>query len=214
MGGSVTDWVVEHLNPEGGLKIVDRTPEDFLIVQFEGKATFPVAVIGARDVVLPDHVRPVLSNARKPEFVVNIPSKTMWSGPAIDMVHATPAAFGTLGDLQKAARDGDVPGYRNKNFDFFESSIGQHKNVRGLVRLYDHVFMARRWHGDDLTIALVDAYNLSAEDVRNARKRYGQFDIAVKMTSYGSITSAADRAAESMGAEALMFGDLMRRLGR
>jgi hypothetical protein len=55
---------------------------------------------------------------------------------------------------------------------------------------------------------------MSAEDVRNAKDRFGHFDAIVKSSSHGSITLQADAAAESMGAEALTFRDLMRRLAK
>jgi len=63
-------------------------------------------------------------------------------------------------------------------------------------------------------VALVDAYDMSAEDVRNTRDLYGKFDAAVKISSYGSITSAASDAAKMMGAETFTFGDLMGRLNK
>jgi hypothetical protein len=63
-------------------------------------------------------------------------------------------------------------------------------------------------------IVLVDAYDMSAEDVRNARDLYGTFDAALKMSSYGSITTAAAQAAESMGAEAFKFGEFLGRLNK
>uniref|UniRef100_UPI000B31C807 hypothetical protein n=1 Tax=Aureimonas sp. AU4 TaxID=1638163 RepID=UPI000B31C807 len=85
---------------------------------------------------------------------------------------------------------------------------------REVSRPYESVFVARRRIGNDLTIALIDAYNLSAEDVRNTRKKIGAFDIALKMSSYGKVTDAARDAAESMGAEAMMFGNLMQRLAK
>jgi hypothetical protein len=63
-------------------------------------------------------------------------------------------------------------------------------------------------------VALVDAYDMSAEDIRSTRDLYGRFDAAVKISSYGSITTAAQEAAASMGAEAFKFGELMRRLNK
>jgi hypothetical protein len=63
-------------------------------------------------------------------------------------------------------------------------------------------------------VVLVDAYDMSAEDIRNARDIYGRFDAAVKMSSYGSVTTAAAEAAESMGAEAFKLGELMGRLNK
>lgn len=214
MSGSVTDWVEAHVDPNAGFKVLGRTAEDFLEIEDRKGQTYRVAVIGAKPVVLPEDVAPALSFATKPHFVVNIPSSASWSGPAISMVHAAPAGFGSLGDLGRAARQSDLSGYRNKEIAFFERAIGQHSNVRGLTQLYDLVFAVERYSGASVTVALIDAYNLSAEDVRNARARYGAFDIACKMSSYGSVTSAASQAAESMGAEAYMFRGLMQRLGR
>lgn len=213
-GGSVTDWVENHIDTNAGFKLLGRTAEDFLVIEDRQGQTHPVAVVGAKPVVMPDDVAPVLAYATKPEFVVNIPSSASWTGPAISMVHAVPAGFGSLGDLGRAARQGDLSGYRNKEFGFFEQAIGQHSNVRQLARLYDAVFVADRRSGRALTIALIDAYNMSAEDVRAARAKYGTFDVALKMSSYGGVTSAAAYAAESMGAEAMMLRDLMRRLAQ
>ena len=213
-GGSVTDWVEKHIDPNSGLKFLGRTAEDFLLIEDRRGRICRVAVVGAKPVVMPADVAPVLAHATKPEFVVNIPSSASWSGAAISMVHAVPAGFGTLGDLGRAARQGDLPGYRNKEFGIFERAISQHSNVRQLTRLYDAVFVADRYSGRSLTIALINAYNMSAEDVRSAWAKYGAFDVALKMSSYGGVTSAANQAAESMGAEAMMFRDLMRRLAQ
>src|ERR1700722_1886919 len=123
MAGSMTDWVATKINPEDGLTVVGRTPEDLLLVQFHSNEPFPVAVIGVKDVILVEHVQPALSHATKPQFIVNVPSKTLWSGDAISLINAAPAAFGTLGEIRKAAHSGDVPSYRNKNWDYFEKSI-------------------------------------------------------------------------------------------
>jgi len=214
VGGSVTDWVEKHIDSNAGFKLLGRTAEDFLLIEDRKGRTCPVAVVGAKPVVMPADVAPVLAHATKPEFVVNIPSSSSWSGPAISMVHAVPAGFGSLGDLGRAARQGDLSDYRNKEFGYFERAIGQHSNVRQLSRLYDAVFVADRYSGRALTVALIDAYNMSAEDVRAARAKYGAFDVALKMSSYGGVTSAATQAAASMGAEAMMFRDLMRRLAQ
>ena len=59
---------------------------------------------------------------------------------------------------------------------------------------------------------LVDAYDVSAEDVRNVRAVYGRFDAAVKVTSYGSITTPAREAAASIGASVFTLKELMGRL--
>lgn len=210
----VSDWVAGKISDEGDLEVISRTAEGFLVVRAENHLPFPVAILNVRDVVRPEHIEPILSGAAKPEFVVNVPSKTIWSGEAIVLVHAASAAFGTLGELRRAACLEEAGMYRNKTREFFHQAIRQHSNVRDVSLIYDAAFEAHRCKGRNLTIALVEAYNMSAEDVRNARDRFGKFDVAVKTTSYGCVTSAADEAAVSLGAEALMFKGLMQRLAR
>jgi hypothetical protein len=214
MAENITDWVANKINPEDGLTVVGRTAENLLIVKFHDDEPFLVAVIGVNGVILPEHVQPLLSHATKPQFIVNVPSKTLWSGDAISLIYAAPAAFGRLGELGKAARSGNVPSYRNKNWDYFEQAIRQHSNVYAVTRVYDEVFEAHRCRGNSLKIALVDGYHVSAEDVRNARDRFGKFDIAVKKSGYGSVTDAAEQAAASMGAEAVTFKGLMESLAK
>lgn len=212
--GNATDWVANKIAQGNDLELIGRPAPERLIVRAPGKDAFQVAVIGVKDVITIDHLAPVFQGADLPYFVLNIPSSTVWRGDAMEAIHDAPAAFGSLGDLGKAARLEYPYLYRDKQWSFFDNGISQHSNVKNVKYLYDRVFEAHRYNGDPLIIAMVDAYNMSAEDVRGALSRYVKFDIAVKMTSYGSITSAASQAAASFGAEALMYGDLLRRLGK
>jgi hypothetical protein len=216
MGGdeSVAKWVADKLRGEQ-FQSVEPIGSGFIEITRKDHAPFTAAAIGVREIVLSNHVAPLFENKRSPEFVVNVPSKVIWSGPAIEIIHGAPAAFGTLGELVKAARDENVSSYRHREYSFFERAFDQHSAVRDVTRLYDKVFQLHRHRGmPDITVALIDAYDLSAEDIRNARDRYGRFDAAVKISSYGSITTAASEAAESMGAEVFKFGELMGRLNR
>lgn len=214
MPGSITDWVASKIDPREGLSVIDRTTEGFLVMSCRGGPEFPVAVLGVKDVIQADHVRPLFRHATKPQFVVNVPSKTLWSGEAISLIHAAPAAFGTLGDVRRAASTGDVASFRNKNWDFFEKGIAQHSKVRAVTRIYDEVFDAQLKNGTTRRIALVEGYHVSAENIRDARDRFGKFDIAVKKTSYGSITDNAEVAAASMGAIAVTFKGLLQSLAK
>jgi hypothetical protein len=213
--GNVTTWVAEKLAKDNErLKVVDRTPEDFLLVEATDDYTFLVAVLGVREVVQVSHVQPLFVGATKPELVVNVPSKTLWSGAAIDFIHSVPAAFGTMGDIARAAETKAAEFFRDKNMGFFINAMEQHDNVSTVSYVYDSVFQVDRWNGASVTVAVIDAYNMSAEDVRNARTRVGHFDVVVKSSSYGSITEQAEAAAGSMGAQALTFAGLMKRLAR
>lgn len=214
MNTSPTDWVSEKLGTDGRLEVVGRTPEDFLIVRSADNYKFPVAVLGVQDVIKLADVKPLFARTTKPLLVVNVPSKTLWSGDAIRHVHAASAAFGTFGDVSRAASTGNAGSFRDKNMGFFINAMGQHSNVSGVSYIYDRVFEVKRKIGSSLTIAVIDTYNMSAEDVRNARGQFGQFNIVVKSSGYGSITRQAEAAAKSMDAEALTFGELMGRLNR
>jgi hypothetical protein len=214
MSNSATNWVADKLVTKEGLEIVERTPEDFLVVKSKGGDSFIVAVLGVQNIIELSDVEPLFASANKPQFVVNIPSKARWGGAAINYVHAASAAFGTLSEVAQASYYHDPGCYREKNVAFYFTAMDQHSHVSCVSYVYETAFRVDRKFGPSLIVAIVDAYNMSAEDVRNAKTYYGHFDIALKSTSYGSITSQAHAAAKSMGAEALMFGELMSRLAK
>lgn len=211
---SATDWVANKLATERHLEVVNRTDEDFLVVKANDEYTFLVAVLGVRDVIKLSDAEALFEGAAAPELVVNVPSTALWSGAAIDFIHAVPAAFGTLGDISRAADTKAANRFRDRNMGFFINAIQQHGNVTSVSYVYNNVFKVSRRRGESITVAVIDAYNMSAEDVRNTRTRVGHFDVVVKSSSYGSITEQARAAAQSMGAQTLTFGELMQQLAR
>lgn len=214
MSNNAIDWVVEKLATRDDIKVVGRTTEGFLIVKSKADYTFSVAVLGKKNLIEQADVTPLFASVTKPQFVMNVPSKTLWSGAAIDYIHASSAAFGTLGDVSRAAATKDAGSFRDEGMGFFINAIKQHSKVSSVSYVYDTVFKADRQIGPSLIVAVIDAYNMSAEDVRNAKSRLGHFDIVVKSSSYGSITSQAEAAAHSIGAKALTFRELMGHLGK
>jgi len=212
--GTVSDWVVNKLATEERVKVVARTPEGFLVVRAKDEYTFLVAVLGVKNVIQLSDAQALFSGTTKPDLVVNVPSATLWSGEAIDFIHNVPAAFGTLGDIARAAGTKAANLFRDKNMGFFINAMEQHQNVASVSYVYDSVFAVRCRNGTSVTVAVIDTYNMSAEDVRNARTRIGNFDVVVKSSSYGSITDQAKTAAESIGAQALTFGVLMQHLAK
>lgn len=212
--GDVTDWVVGKLSDDKTLQVIDRTSGNLLVIEAKVGYSFIVGVLGVQSVIELSDVQPLFAGATRPDLVVNVPSKTLWRGSAINFVHAVPAAFGTFGDIARAAQTKAAGVYRDKDMGFFIAGIGQHKNVSSVSYVYDRVFRANRKDDTSVVVAVIDAYNMSAEDVRNARDQLGNFDVVVKSTSYGSITKQAEAAAQSMGAQALKFGQLMQRLAK
>lgn len=215
MGKSAVDWVVEKLEKRQEVEVSDRTPEDFLIIRSgSGDYSFICAVLSVDGVITLSDVKGLFAEENPPQFIVNVPTKTLWSGEAINYIHMQGAAFGSFGDICRAASIGDVSSFRDKNMGFFINAIGQHTHVSNVTYVYNTVFNAHLLDGSYSTIAVIEAYNMSAEDVRNARSKFGHFDLIVKASSHGSITNSAEAAANSMGAEALTFGGLMSRLGK
>jgi len=209
---SVTDWVANKLLEDASFTIVERTPEDFLVVKWEGNYTFVVAVLGVRGLIELSDVEPLFAGSTKPQFVVNVPSDVSWSRAAINRIHSESAAFGKFGDVSRAASSNNAGSFRDKGMGFFIEAMEQHSNVSSVSYIYDRVFNVDRKVGESLVVAVIDTYNMSAEDVRNARSRFGHFDVVVKSSSYGSITRQALEATRTMGAQALTFGQLMGRL--
>jgi hypothetical protein len=212
--GNVTDWAIKKLSDDSTLHVLDRTPEDLLVIKAKDDYSFVVAVVGVQPVIHLSDVKPLFTGVTRPNLVVNVPSRTLWSGAAIDFIHAVPAAFGSFGAISRAAQSKAAGFYRDKNMGFFIDAINQHMNVTSVSYIYDRVFRANRRNGASLVIAVIDAYNMSAEDVRNARTLLGHFDVVVKSSSYGSITRQAAAAAQSMGAQTLKFSELMQRLSK
>ncbi len=210
---SASTWVAKNFN-DPKLIHIDRTIEDFLVFEDGNGLRLLVAVLGIRNVINISDVQQLFLSNNKPQLIINIPSKTLWSGAAIDFIHSQQSAFGSMGDISLAAKSNPVGSYRDKNMGYFITSMKQHGNVLNVSYIYDSVFQAKRRVGKDLIVAVINAYNMSAEDVRNTKNRIGQFDVVVKSTSYGSITDQAKEAAESMGAHALTFKELMQCLAK
>ena len=61
---------------------------------------------------------------------------------------------------------------------------------------------------------LLNEYDLTADNVRNARDRYGGFSDILMTNPNGRATSAAEQAAESMGAQIYKWGEFLGRLNR
>lgn len=214
MSNDVIGWIAGKIAEMGEFETVARTPEGFLSITSNNGKSFLLAVLGVKGVIERANVEPFFVGRVKPDFVVNVPSKVKWNGPAIHRIHSENAAFGTFGEITKACHLENVGDYRNKGMSFFINSMRQHTNVLDITYVYQNVFWVERRVGEPLTVAVIEAYNMSAEDVRNARTEIGSFDIVVKASSYGSITSNACDAAQSMGSEALTFKELMARLGK
>lgn len=203
-------WVARKLGDFEGISTKMQS-NGVLVVERRDNVPF---MLGEPEMVLRKHVEALLDGARGAQFVVNVPNAAIWSGGAIELVHGAPAAFGGMSDLQRALQLSFVSDYRNKIYSFVEEGLQQHTAVQSLERIYDRVFKIHRRSRRDLTVVLVDAYYVSAEDIRNARRKYGQFDAVLKTTSYGGASTAGEEAPKSIGAEIFKWGEFLGRLNK
>jgi hypothetical protein len=84
--------------------------------------------------------------------------------------------------------------------------------VTHLTRIYDRVFRISRRKLGDVTVALVNEYELTAEHVRSTREIYGAFDAILKTNPNGRTTDAARAAADDLGIGIFKWGEFLSRL--
>ena len=88
MNGSwATIWVANKLKDEPDITTIDVTSIGLLKISRKDYPAFKAAALGIEDRVMEAHVAPFFAVTDKPQFVVNVPSKAIWTGPAIDLIH-------------------------------------------------------------------------------------------------------------------------------
>ena len=202
-------WVAERLGAAEDVVSVKLQSAGLLDVQRKRRKSFRLAVLATKDVVTEAEVALLFGEDERPQFVVNVPANAIWEG---NLIHRSRAAFGGMEDLFSANRLNTVSTYRNKGLQFVEDGLSQMYSVSNVTRIYDRLYSVSHVRLGELRIAVIEAYKLSAEHVRGAFKRYGAFNVALKLSPYGGITTAARNAAKSVRAEACMWDDLLEKL--
>src|SRR5207253_2327294 len=101
-----------------------------------------------------------------------------------------------------------------KETQFIERSLRQHDCISRFDQVYDQVYCISRNRLPDLFVAMLNEYELTADHLRTARDRYGQFSVAVITNPNGRATNSAEGAAQIMGVEILKWGPFLGRLNR
>src|SRR5690606_36426847 len=113
----------------------------------------------------------------------------IWHGCAIDYLHRHHVGWGGLGEIFSALHTIDYGAIQKREYEFVEHGLLKHTRVARLERLYDRVFKVHRTGVlKPLVVALINSYELSADEVRNAVKNYGKFDLILKTNPNGSPT--------------------------
>jgi hypothetical protein len=67
--GNVTDWAIKKLSDDSTLHVLDRTPEDLLLIKAKDDYSFVVAVVGVQPVIHLSDVKPFLRPSIQPLII-------------------------------------------------------------------------------------------------------------------------------------------------
>lgn len=206
-------WAAPRLERLEAVERVDLLAPQILNIIRTQNSPFLVGTI-ASPCVKKSTIKHLLDSSFSLEFIVNIPPESFWTGSAIDFVSHRSVAFGGMGDLFRATALPNVRHYENQEFAFVERGLCQHTKVCSLQRVHDRKYLVKRYDLNDFDVVLVNAYAVTADDVRTARERYGPFKAVLKTNPNGGVTASAEQAAESMGVRIFKWGEFMQHLYR
>ena len=173
-----------------------------------------VAGIVSTERVETDTVRTLVASKLSVEIIANVPKESYWTGGALRLAHGYNIATGAYGDLFRVIRLEDVRSFLPKETEFVERGLRQHDRVLSFERVHDRLYRISRNGLPDLTVAMLNEYELTADHLRTARDRYGRFSVAVITDPNGRATSSAEEAAETMNVEILKWSPIFGRLNR
>lgn len=207
-----TSWVAGRTKDiEKVEDVVILGPFSFRIIRVE----LPPFVAGVISVstVTARHVEEVLATSPDIEILVNIPKESIWTGEAIRLAAASQIAFGGIGDLMRAVNsEDDVRQYVRPEFHFVERGLEQHSRVTSCEREADRVYLIHRHGLPDLSFVMLDEYELTADHIRVARERYGNFDMVLLNNPNGSPTTGATELGRTLGVGIFKWGQFLGRL--
>lgn len=191
-------WLAGVLPQHDDVAQVRRIGRSLVEVQRKRMSSVVVGIISANPVTLAD-LEPLVDGIPRPAMIVNIPTRATWSGLAIEQLEHKGIAFGKMYDLYRALRDNNVSAYKYPEFFYVERIIDQHRNVVHRSRRSDRVYQIYRHSGPDLVVALTQAYEVTANDVRTAYADHSPFNVLLKTNPYGGISTQGYQAAQKLG---------------
>jgi len=208
-----TNWVADNLLEAEHVTAVDVLSDQVLRVSRDQHAPFAAGIVSATRVD-EDVITPVIESDLDVEIVANVPKESYWTGGALRLARERSIATGAYGDLLRAIRVPDVRAYQPKETEFIERGLRQHDRISSYERVYDRVYRINRNGLPSLTVAMLNEYELTADHLRTARDRYGNFSVAVITDPNGGATSSAQEAAQILGIEILKWGPFFGRLNK
>lgn len=186
-------WVADRLREKKDVKKVDVIAQQVLRISRAEHPPFVAGIVSSSKVVR-NVIEHLVTPELQVEIIANIPKDSFWAGDALALARRHHIATGAFGDLLRVLDRPDVRAFVPAETAFIERGLTQHRRVTSFDRLHDRIYRIELRGGDDhpdLTVAMLNAYELTAEDVRAARERYGDFSVVVITNPNGRATSSA-----------------------
>lgn len=208
-----TQWVAGNLRQARQVSDVEVLSDQVLRIAREMHDPFVSGIVSTARVDI-EAVMPLITSKHQVEIIANIPKESFWTGGAINLAQENNIATGSYGDLLRVIDVEDVRNFRARETIFIERGLRQHARIVSFTRVHDRLYRITRHGLPDLSVVMLNEYELTADQLRTARDRYGAFAIAVITNPNGSATQSADDAAATMGAEILDWRRFFRRLNK
>jgi hypothetical protein len=160
-------------------------------------------------------IRATLGSHPDISFVLNIPKNARIDGDAYQLSVRAGFAIGGVGDAMRALNIQDPSSYINQRTAFVERILQQHSRLTSFRRLDDSRYYLERSGLQSVVIFVSDDYDVTAESIREAIERYGEFDAFVTSNPNAlQISPEASSAAASTGRLTYRWGDFMSALNQ
>jgi len=215
---SYRNWLVSKLNePEQNIEIDDAIALGECLIEIRtknGKTVVVGAIDNIGNITNDDIYKVYISGPKTPNIVISR-FGVIWDGSAIEYSRRQNMGWGGMGEITSTFETDNYAEIQKREYAFVEEGLLRHSRVTRLERLYDRIFKIHRSGGlPPFTIALINSYELSADEVRNAIKTYGNFDAVLKTNPNGSPTGNAYSAASEISADILVWRELLGRLNK
>ncbi|MFI2486829.1 hypothetical protein ACH47X_07965 [Promicromonospora kroppenstedtii] len=146
------------------------------------------------------------------DFMMNTPKTGRFMGDAISYCEERGVGWGGVGDAMRALRYQNPGDYVNRELDFILRGLSQHHQVLATRLLDDRrVFVDRRGL-KPLVLYIGSEYQPTADSVRSAIGRYGEFDVYAATNPNSDPTSEAIEVGDRAGIPVIKWGAVLSML--
>lgn len=210
---SLTDWCAEKIEDHDKVEEVNIADNLINVVHISdvGMQVSKVAVISVEHMDLESLGTIPVEDV---DFVLNIKKNPYIEGTVFSLAESAGFAVGGVGDIFRALNDGNLACYQNPEMRFVIRGLTQHTRVQEIERLDDRRFLIHRISLPNITVLVLNDYDLTAEAVRRGIEVYGEFDCILTSNPNCRKSPSSETAASSAGKSIYNWAELLGALSR